>query len=74
MPSTKITGYDYWLAPTTAVETSGAASRTSSVTYDAAGRAIYTKTSTSGLADSVPMDAIFTQYNPTTGLVDAVGV
>ncbi|MDU6927176.1 MAG: hypothetical protein E6375_00905, partial [Dermabacter sp.] len=74
MPSTRITGYDYWLAPTTAVETSGAASRTSSVTYDAAGRAIYTKTSTSGLADSVPMDAIFTQYNPATGLVDAVGV
>ena len=74
MPSTRITGYDYWLAPTTTVETSGSATRTSSVTYDAAGRAIYTKTSTSGLAGSVPMDAIFTQYNPATGLVDAVGV
>ena len=31
-------------------------------------------TSTSGLAGSVAMDAIFTQYNPTKGLVDAVGV
>ena len=74
MPSSKVTGYDYWLAPTTTVETSGAATRTSSVKYDAAGRAIYTKTSTSGLAGSVPMDAIFTQYNQATGLVDAVGV
>ena len=74
MPSSKVTGYDYWLAPTTTVETSGAATRSSSVKYDAAGRAIYTKTSTSGLAGSVPMDAIFTQYNQATGLVDAVGV
>ena len=74
LPSTKVTGYDFWLAPTTTVETSGSASRTSQVTYDAAGRAIWTKTSTSGVTGTVAQDAIFTQYNQTTGLVDAVGV
>ncbi|MFC0675652.1 DNRLRE domain-containing protein [Brachybacterium hainanense] len=74
MPGTKITGYDYWLAPTMTVETSGAATRTSEVKYDVAGRAIWTRTSTSGLAGSVATDPIFTQYNQTTGLVTAVGV
>ncbi|MCT1997730.1 hypothetical protein M3C58_05880 [Brachybacterium muris] len=74
MPSTKVTGYDFWLAPTTTVETSGSATRTSEVRYDLAGRAIWTKTSTGGVTGSVATDPIFTQYNPVTGLVDAVGV
>ena len=74
LPSTKVTGYDYWLAPTTTVETSGSATRTSEVKYDAAGRAVWENTSTSGVAGSVATEAIFTQYNPTTGLVDAVGI
>lgn len=74
MPSSRVTGYDYWLAPTTTIETSGTASRTSEVRYDAAGRPVWSKVSTSGLAGSKAMDAIFTQYNQTTGLVDAVGV
>lgn len=74
LPSTKVTGYDYWLAPTTTLETSGAATRTSEVKYDVAGRAVWEKTSTSGVAGSVATEAIFTQYNATTGLVDAVGI
>lgn len=73
LPSTKITGYDFWLAPTSTLETSGSATRTSEVKYDPAGRAIWVNTSTSGVAGSVATDAIFTQYNATTGLVDAVG-
>ncbi|MCZ4326922.1 hypothetical protein, partial [Brachybacterium paraconglomeratum] len=67
-------GWSYWLAPTTTVETSGSATRTSEVKYDSAGRAVWEKTSTSGVAGSVATEAIFTQYNTTTGLVDAVGV
>lgn len=74
MPSTRVAGYDFWLEPTTTVETSGSATRTSEVTYDAAGRAIWEKTTTQGVTGSVETDAIFTQYNPTTGLVDAVGI
>ncbi|MCL6424344.1 DNRLRE domain-containing protein [Brachybacterium sp. JHP9] len=74
MPDTRVTGYDYWLAPTSTVETSGAATRTSQIRYDAAGRPIWSKISTAGLAGSKALDATFTQYNATTGLVDAVGV
>lgn len=74
LPSQKVTGYDYWLAPTTTVETSGSATRTSEVKYDAAGRHIWTKTTTNGVSGSVAIDPIFIQYNQTTGLVDAVGV
>ena len=74
LPGTKITGYDYWLAPTATVESSGSASRTSEVKFDAAGRMIWSKTSTSGLTGSVATDPIYTQYNQTTGLVDAIGV
>ena len=69
----KITGYDYWLAPTTTVETSGSTSRTTTISYDAAGRAIYTTTATKGVTGSTPRPGIFTVYNPTTGLVDARG-
>ena len=44
LPDARTTGYDTWLNPTTVVETSGSANRTTTTSYDAAGREVLEKT------------------------------
>jgi RHS repeat-associated protein len=72
-PATATTGYSMWLAPTTVTETSGTATRTTSTTYDAAGRPVSSKTTTSGLAGSTARPGSYTRYRSDNGLVQYTG-
>jgi len=72
LPSTTTTGYSYLLSPTTAVETSGAVTRTETVTYLADGRTASTSTVVSGVTGSVPNTRKETAYDPATGLPTTV--
>lgn len=73
IPDSRTTGYNMWGSPTTVVETSGSATRTTATTYDGAGRPKLGKT-TSTIPGSTPVEAKFTTYDPATGLVTATGV
>ncbi|BDZ59639.1 hypothetical protein [Barrientosiimonas endolithica] len=72
IPDEKTTGYDMYGQPTTVVETSGAATRTTATRYDTAGRQTYSKT-TATIPGSTPVPGTFTRYDPATGLVAYVG-
>ncbi|QGN58737.1 RHS repeat-associated core domain-containing protein [Nostocoides sp. HKS02] len=72
LPSSLTTGYNPWLAPTTTVETSGSATRTSTASTDAAGRTTMTQT-TSTIPGSTARPAVYTHYDPSTGLADYTG-
>lgn len=72
MPDQASTGYSIWLAPTSTVETSGTATRTTTSSYDAAGRVVTAKT-TSTIPASTPRPGSFTHYQAGTGLVDYTG-
>jgi YD repeat-containing protein len=74
LPDETTTGYTMWLHPATVVETSGGASRTTTTTYDAAERAISSKTVTAGLAGSSARPGSFTKYRTDNGLVAYTGV
>ena len=54
LPDERTAGYGMWLTPTTVVETSGAATRTTATTVDVAGRVVSTKTTAAGLGGSTP--------------------
>lgn len=71
LPDERTTGYDMWLNPTITVETSGSANRTTTTTYDAAGREVLEKT-TGSIPGSASIPATFTHYNA-AGLVDYIG-
>jgi len=71
LPDARTTGYDMWLNPATVVEASGSANRTTSTTYDAAGRKVLEKT-TGNIPGSSAVPATFTHYN-TAGQVDYTG-
>jgi RHS repeat-associated protein len=80
LPTSHTTGYSYLLAPTRAVETSGAVTRTSSTSYDTAGRTLEASTVVTGLtgpagsatAASLPVDATSHAYDPVTGALTSV--
>ncbi|QEH94519.1 hypothetical protein FV141_14105 [Dermacoccus abyssi] len=60
-----------WLSPTTVVETSGSANRTTTTTYDGAGRQKLVK-ATGSIPGATAVPASFTSYNA-AGLVDYTG-
>ncbi|MEW1723208.1 DNRLRE domain-containing protein [Streptomyces sp. NPDC093109] len=60
------TEYDRWGNPSTVVDTANGATRTTSTTYDAAGRAVRTAV-TGGIGQAVPETT--TEYDPATGQV-----
>ncbi|MFC9689056.1 RHS repeat-associated core domain-containing protein [Kribbella sp. NPDC056951] len=68
IPTVTTAGYNYLLAPTSVVETSGAVTRTTTVTYLADGRVQGNATNTTGLPNSVPATNKDTTYDPATGL------
>lgn len=72
LPVTVTTGYSRYMAPATVVETSGTATRTSTTTYDAAGRIRTTAISATGLTGSTPVPDATTEYDPVTGLATAI--
>lgn len=71
LPAT-VTTYDRWLNAAQAVETSGNESRTTTTTYDAAGRTIKSVT-TASIAGSTAVPGTYTKYQASTGLVDYTG-
>jgi RHS repeat-associated protein len=73
LPDQVTTAYSMWLRPVTQVATSGAATRTTTTGYDAAGRQISSKTTASGITGSVPHAGSYTKYDPSTGLVAYTG-
>jgi RHS repeat-associated protein len=68
MPDSRTTGYNYLLAPTTVVETSGATTRTTTTTYLADGRVDTVTTTASGLTGSTAVPTTTNTYDPATGL------
>lgn len=72
LPSSLTTAYDPWLSPTTTVETSGTATRTTTIGMDIAGRTLSTAI-TSTIPGSSPRPTVYTHYDPATGLVDYTG-
>lgn len=73
VPAFSTLGYSSELQATRIAETSGAAKRTSTTEYDAAGRATASAVSTTGLATAdVAVAATTTSYSPTTGDVTQV--
>ncbi|MBP6524266.1 MAG: hypothetical protein KA249_02475 [Dermatophilaceae bacterium] len=74
LPDEATTGYTMWLHPRTVVETSGAATRTTTTEYDSAERAVSSKTTTAGLTGSTARPGSFTKYRTDNGLVAYTGV
>ncbi len=72
LPDERITGYNQWLSPTTVVQTSGSATRTTTTTHDSAGRILTQATTVTGLPGSQPVPATKTTYSATTGQVTSV--
>jgi RHS repeat-associated protein len=73
LPDSRVSAYSRWLTPTSVVETSGAASRTTTTTVDpVTGRTTKVQT-TSSIAGSTDRPAVYTHYDPATGLVDYTG-
>ncbi|WP_157557574.1 RHS repeat domain-containing protein [Intrasporangium oryzae] len=66
------TTYTMWLHPSTVVEASGGATRTTTTTYDAAERPVSTRLTATGLTGSTPRPGSYTKYRP-NGLVDYTG-
>ncbi|WP_182434728.1 DNRLRE domain-containing protein [Dermacoccus abyssi] len=71
LPDARTTGMDMWLNPTTVVEASGSANRTTTTRYDAAARPVLVK-ATGSIPGATAIPATFTHYN-TVGLVDYTG-
>ncbi|WP_433379246.1 DNRLRE domain-containing protein [Streptosporangium sp. CA-115845] len=70
LPTSKAVAYNYFGQPTIATETAGTVTRTVTVRYDGAGRAIGMKTEVTPEAEGgVAIPEITTVYNPATGLV-----
>lgn len=73
LPDSRTTGYSMWLNPTTVVETSGSANRTTRTSYDAGGRKVLEQT-TGSIPGATPVNGSYTHYASATGLVDYTGV
>ncbi|UTT57611.1 RHS repeat domain-containing protein [Cellulosimicrobium cellulans] len=71
LPVETTTKYSYYLAPRESVESRGTTSRTTTTTYDAAGRPVRVATVAAGLTGSTPVPATRTDYDPATGQVAA---
>ena len=67
-PTERITSYNMWLAPAVTKETSNGATRTTTTTFDGAGRPVTSKLSATGLTGSDPVPSTRTTYSPATGL------
>ncbi|WP_344222663.1 DNRLRE domain-containing protein [Kribbella sancticallisti] len=68
LPTKTTTTFNYLLAPTTVVETSGAATRTTTVTYLADGREKISQTTATGLAGSTANAKAEITYDAASGL------
>ena len=67
-PTERVTSYSMWLAPAVTKETSNGATRTTTTTFDGAGRPVTSKLSATGLTGSDPVPSTRTTYSPATGL------
>lgn len=72
LPSSITTGFNYLLAPTTVVETSGSVTRTNTTEYLLDGRVDTSTTTVAGLAGSTPNTAKKTTYDLVTGAATAI--
>ncbi|WP_286217039.1 RHS repeat domain-containing protein [Paraoerskovia sediminicola] len=70
-PVEATTKYSLYLAPREATETLGTVVRTTTTTYDDAGRQLVTRTTTNGLTGSEPVPATRSEYDAGTGLATA---
>ncbi|MBD5788375.1 DNRLRE domain-containing protein [Cellulosimicrobium terreum] len=70
-PVETTTKYSLYLAPREATETLGSVVRTTTTTYDQAGRELVARTTTSGLTGSESVPGTSTEYDPATGLATA---
>ncbi|WP_182049971.1 DUF6531 domain-containing protein [Changpingibacter yushuensis] len=66
------TTYSRYLAPATVTESTPSASRTTTTTFDEAGRVLTSSTAATGLAGSTSLPTTRTSYDPSTGLTTAV--
>ena len=73
LPNSTVTAYTMWLHPATEVETSGTATRTTTTTYDAAERALSTKTTTNAPAGPSTLPGTYTKYRTDNGLIEYTG-
>lgn len=71
VPTERTTGYSLYLSPSTVTETLGAVTRTTTTTYDAAGRELTSATGVTGLSASQPVANTKTEYDQYTGLETA---
>lgn len=71
LPVETTTKYSSYLAPRESVESLGATTRTTTTTYDAAGRTVRVGAVATGLAGSTPVPATRTDYDAATGQVAA---
>lgn len=69
LPVEQVAMYSRYLAPATTTETRGDVVRTSSTTFDSAGRAIQSETTLAGVDGSAALPRTTTLYDPATGLV-----
>ncbi|WP_182920440.1 DNRLRE domain-containing protein [Nocardioides cavernaquae] len=66
--STKVTGYNAYLSPTTTVESANGGTRTTTATYDTASRPVATTVVASGISGSTSVKGSETTYDSATGL------
>lgn len=71
-PTDRTTGYSMWLSPTTVVESSNGATRTTTTTYDTADRVQTVAVSTSGLTGAAAVPTTRTTYDTATGAVSKI--
>lgn len=69
--STRFT-YDSWLQPVAVTDDAGTSERTTTTSYDSAGRVRTTKT-TAGIVGSTALPGTYTAYEPLTGLISHTG-
>lgn len=69
LPTTEMTGYNYLLAPTTTIETSGSTTRTTTVSYLTDGRPASASTAVTGLTGPTPNTTKEATYATETGLL-----
>ncbi|WP_100349356.1 RHS repeat-associated core domain-containing protein [Luteimicrobium subarcticum] len=73
VPVDATTAYTLWGDAKTQTETKGSTVRTTTTTFDPAGRPTLVHTAVAGLSGSTPVDDTFTHYSSTTGAVDYSG-
>ena len=72
LPTERAASYSMWLAPAVTKETSNGATRTTTTTFDQAGRPTQSVVAATGLGGSTPVPSTRTTYDLATGLTTTV--